>query len=103
MGEKGGAVYILAAGKNGTLYIGVTANLTRRIYEHRNGLIDGFTKDYEVKRLVYFAQFDRIEDAIRYEKRLKKWNRAWKLNLIEQHNPQWVDLAASWFELSCDG
>jgi putative endonuclease len=85
-------VYILASQLGGTLYIGVTNDLVRRIYEHRHGLADGFTKTYEVHRLVYFEQFDQIEFAILREKRLKKWKRAWKIRLIEEHNPDWVDL-----------
>lgn len=85
-------VYILASDIGGTLYIGVTNNLIRRIYEHRNDVIPGFTKKYGVHRLVYYEQFFDIENAIRREKRLKKWNRAWKIRLIEQTNPNWDDL-----------
>lgn len=77
---------------NGTLYIGVTNDLVRRIYEHRNSIIDGFTKKYNLKMLVYFEMFDRVEDAILKEKRLKKWNRQWKVEMIEKSNPDWVDL-----------
>jgi putative endonuclease len=90
--EKTYWVYILASALGGTLYIGVTNNLVRRIYEHRMGLADGFTKKYEVHRLVYFEQYHDVENAIRREKRLKKWNRAWKIRLIEEANPDWVDL-----------
>ena len=85
-------VYILASRIGGTLYIGVTNNLVRRIHEHREGNAEGFTKKYDVYRLVYFEQFDDIENAIRREKRLKSWNRAWKIRLIEETNPNWIDL-----------
>ncbi len=77
---------------NGTLYIGITNDLVRRSYEHKNNLIDGFTKKYNLKMLVYFEVFDRVEDAIFREKRLKKWNRQWKTELIEKSNPRWLDL-----------
>jgi putative endonuclease len=70
----------------------MTNNLVRRCYEHQNGLLDGFTKKYNLKRLVYFEVFNRIEDAILREKRLKKWNRQWKIELIEKDNPDWLDL-----------
>jgi putative endonuclease len=90
--EKTYWVYILASAQGGTLYIGVTNDLVRRIYEHRMGLAEGFTKKYEIHRLVYFEQYDDVENAIRREKRLKKWNRAWKNRLIEEVNPDWVDL-----------
>jgi putative endonuclease len=85
-------VYILASGKHGTLYIGVTNDLMRRVYEHRTDAVAGFTKKYGVHTLVYFEETESIESAIRREKRLKKWSRDWKLNLIERHNPEWVDL-----------
>jgi putative endonuclease len=85
-------VYILASQIGGTLYIGVTNNLVRRVYEHRMGLVEGFTKQYGVHRLVYFEQFDDIEQAILREKRLKSWKRAWKIQLIEENNPNWDDL-----------
>ena len=85
-------VYILASKIGGTLYVGVTNDLVRRIYEHRNGLADGFTKKYSVYRLIYFEQHSDIEAAITREKRLKKWNRAWKIRLIEETNPNWSDL-----------
>lgn len=89
----GGYVYILASGRCGTLYIGVTNDLERRMQEHREGLVPGFTKRYDVSCLVWFETYDRIEDAIGREKQLKKWNRDWKLNLIEAQNPDWSDLA----------
>ena len=85
-------VYILASGLGGTLYIGVTNNLVRRMYEHRMGLVVGFTKKYEIHRLVYFEPHTDIEAAIRREKGLKRWNRAGKIRLIEEHNPNWDDL-----------
>jgi putative endonuclease len=85
-------VYIVTNKPRGTLYIGMTNNLVRRVYEHRDGLIDGFTRKYNLKRLVYFEVFNRVEDAIHREKRLKKWNRQWKIELIEGVNPEWIDL-----------
>ena len=86
------AVYILASRRNGTLYVGVTSNLVRRVWEHRNGLGDGFTKRYEVYRLVYFELLDSMEAAIAREKHIKGWHRAWKLSVIEEANPEWRDL-----------
>jgi putative endonuclease len=86
-------VYILASQRNGTLYIGVTSNLLQRLHQHRAGLIEGFTKDYGVHRLVWFENGGSMEDAIRREKQIKKWNRQWKLELIEKGNPSWRDLA----------
>ncbi|WP_339860480.1 GIY-YIG nuclease family protein [Thalassospira alkalitolerans] len=85
-------VYILASSPNGTLYIGVTGNLRQRIHQHRAGDIKGFTQRYDVKHLVYIETHDRMEDAITREKRLKTWQRDWKIRLIEEHNPQWLDL-----------
>ena len=85
-------VYILANKRNGTLYIGVTNDLIRRVYEHKNDLIDGFTKKYVVHRLVYYEQYDDVANAIQREKRLKKWNRQWKIKLIEKENPEWEDI-----------
>lgn len=85
-------VYILSSKKYGTLYIGVTNNLIRRIYEHRNDLIEGFTSKYSVHGLVYYEQTTNITEAINREKQLKKWNRKWKINLIEETNPDWHDL-----------
>ena len=85
-------VYILASKKNGTLYIGVTSDLIKRIYEHKNGLVDGFTKTYKVHLLVYYEQFLDIYSAISREKQLKHWQRKWKLQLIEQNNTNWRDL-----------
>jgi putative endonuclease len=85
-------VYILASCRNGTLYIGVTSNLPRRIYEYKNKLVDGFTKKYSVTQLVYLEEFSDVNEAIHREKCLKKWNRKWKLSLIEKQNPNWRDL-----------
>lgn len=89
---KPGFVYILASRKNGTLYIGVTSDLIKRCYEHKTEKLDGFTRKYKIKRLVYFEKFDSISEAIKREKRLKKWNRQWKIELIEKMNPHWKDL-----------
>ncbi len=86
-------VYILASKRNGTLYIGVTSNLTKRIEEHKNKLADGFTSKYGVDKLVYFEQTSDVDSAIAREKQLKKWNRKWKLELIEKQNPSWEDLS----------
>jgi putative endonuclease len=85
-------VYMLASKRNGTLYVGVTSNLSRRIAEHRRGLIDGFTKQYGVKRLVWAERHETIAAAIQREKSIKKYPRRWKINLIEEINPQWRDL-----------
>ena len=92
MRQKHFYVYILASSVGGTLYIGVTNDLIRRVAEHRLKLVEGFTEKYDVIRLVYFEQFDDDENAITREKRLKKWNRAWKIRLIEENNPNWDDL-----------
>ena len=87
-------VYILASRRNGTLYIGVTNNLARRMWEHKEGVVPGFTKKYDVKTLVYYETFNDVAAAIHWETRLKKYKREWKLNLIEQRNPNWLDLTA---------
>ena len=89
-------VYILASKRNGTLYIGVTNNLERRIYEHKNDLVRGFTKKYEVHNLVYYEGTNDIYTALQREKQLKKWNRTWKVALIERVNPDWNDIAGNW-------
>lgn len=86
-------VYIMASGPHGTLYVGVTNDIGRRAYEHREGLVEGFTKKYRIKRLVYFEEFATAADAIHREKRIKKSFRAWKINLILAANPEWEDLA----------
>ncbi len=88
-------VYILASSRNGTLYIGMTNNLSRRMWEHTEELVPGFTKKYGVKTLVYYEIFNDVNAAIHWEARLKKYKREWKLNLIEQRNPDWLDLTAS--------
>ncbi len=90
-------VYILSSQRNGTLYIGVTNDLERRVYEHKVGFGSKFTSKYGVHNLVYFETFQNINDAILREKRLKKWNRAWKLKLIEEDNKDWQDLAKDWY------
>jgi putative endonuclease len=85
-------VYIMASERNGTLYIGMTNDLVRRVWEHRRELVDGFTKRYKIHTLVYFEQTEDVGAAIAREKQLKKWNRKWKLRLIEEVNPAWIDL-----------
>jgi putative endonuclease len=85
-------VYILASKRNGTLYVGVTANLARRMFEHRTDVVDGFTERYGVHRLVHVEFLETMPDAIAREKQLKWWRRAWKLDLIEKNNPTWRDL-----------
>ena len=85
-------IYIMASKKNGTIYIGVTSDLPKRVYEHKNDLAEGFTKKYQLHNLVYFEKTQDIESAIKREKQLKKWNRKWKLDLIEENNPKWNDL-----------
>jgi putative endonuclease len=90
--NKQPAVYIPASKRNGTLYIGVTSNLVKRIWEHKNNLVEGFTKRYGVHQLVWYELHDTMESAIEREKRLKEWKRAWKLELIEKTNPEWHDL-----------
>ena len=89
------AVYILASQRNGTLYIGVTSDLVQRIWQHKNDVVEGFTKEYGVHLLVWYELHEDMESAIIREKRLKKWNRAWKLRLIEEKNPNWQDLYES--------
>jgi putative endonuclease len=90
--ERQPAVYVLASKQNGTLYIGVTSDLAKRAWEHKNDLVEGFTKKYGVHRLVYYEMHEDMLSAITREKQLKKWNRAWKLELIEEKNPEWKDL-----------
>jgi putative endonuclease len=85
-------VYILASRRNGTLYVGVTNNLIRRVFEHKRGIASSFTRKYHVHRLVHFEQTGDVEAALIREKQLKKWNRKWKLQLIERENPDWRDL-----------
>jgi len=88
-------VYILTNKPNGTLYVGFSSDLARRAYEHREGIIPGFTKKYGLKTLVYFETFDDVNTALQREKSLKRWKRAWKISLIEEHNPLWADLYPS--------
>jgi len=90
--ERQPAVYIMASKPNGTLYIGVTSDLPKRAWEHKNDIVDGFTRKYRVHRLVYYELHDDMLSAITREKQLKKWNREWKLELIETQNPDWKDL-----------
>jgi putative endonuclease len=92
MGDKRPCVYVLASRRNGTLYVGVTSDLARRVSQHRSGVVEGFARDYGVRTLVYAEFHETMEDAILREKRIKKWRRVWKLELIEQYNPQWRDL-----------
>jgi putative endonuclease len=93
--EKQPAVYILASKRNGTLYIGVTSDLTKRVWEHKSGMVEGFTKRYSIHRLVWYELHENMESAITKEKRIKEWKRAWKLELIESVNPDWQDLYQS--------
>jgi putative endonuclease len=88
-------VYILASKRNSTLYIGITSNLLKRVYEHKNNLIEGFTKKYNVHDLVYYETYNYVHDAITREKNIKKWRRQWKIELIEKSNPKWEDLYCS--------
>jgi putative endonuclease len=90
--KKAFCVYMLASGRNGTLYIGVTSDLVKRIWQHKEGVVEGFTKDYNVKQLVWYEQHENAESAIQREKQLKKWNREWKIRLLESGNPYWNDL-----------
>ena len=85
-------VYILASTRNGTLYIGVTSNLVRRVHEHKNNLVEGFTSKYKVHDLVYYEIHETMDSAITREKQIKKWKRDWKIQLIEKTNPEWNDL-----------
>jgi putative endonuclease len=90
-------VYVPASNKSGTLYIGITNDLKRRVGEHKEGLIEGFTKKYNIRKLVYFEIYNDINEAMLREKRLKKWNRSWKIRLIEEMNPKWNDLYTDFF------
>ena len=90
--EKIYYVYITASKRNGTLYIGVTSNLKKRIYEHKESMVDGFTKKYNVNKLVYFEMTNEINSAIQREKQMKRWKREWKIKLIEKENPCWINL-----------
>jgi putative endonuclease len=97
MKEKGGCVYIVASARNCTLYIGVTSDLPGRVWQHREGTVDGFTRKQGCKMLVWFEQFGDIELAIQREKQMKEWKRLWKLRVIEEMNPDWNDLYDSLF------
>ena len=90
--KKSYYVYILASRRNGTLYIGITSDLARRIWQHKKKLVKGFTEKYDVDKLVYFEEYNDVGIAIQREKRLKEWKRKWKLTLIEKDNPDWKDL-----------
>ena len=90
--NKQPAVYILANKRNGTLYVGVTSDLVKRIWEHKNNLVEGFTKRYNIHQLVWYEMHESMESAMIREKRLKDWKRAWKMKLIESKNPEWLDL-----------
>lgn len=92
MNKKNLYVYILAKERNSTFYVGITSNLMKRVWEHKNETADGFTKKYGVKNLVYYEIFNDPENAIKREKQLKKWNRPWKMRVIEEMNPKWEDL-----------
>jgi putative endonuclease len=96
-GQREYYVYILTNKSNQVLYIGVTNNLQRRIYEHKKGLIEGFSKRYNLKKLVYYEVAPSIREAIAREKQLKNWHRQWKINLITRSNPQWKDLSIDFF------
>lgn len=85
-------VYIMASARNGTLYIGISSDLTARVWQHKDNVVDGFTKKHEVHQLVWYEPHETMESAINKEKVLKKWNRIWKLRLIEHFNPDWLDL-----------
>jgi putative endonuclease len=93
--SKGGYVYILSNRPNGTLYVGVTSDLIRRVFEHREGVIEGFSKTYGLKQLIYYEQYDDIGVAIQRERTMKHWPRAWKVRLINGFNREWVDLYPS--------
>jgi putative endonuclease len=93
--KKTGYTYIITNKKNGTLYIGVTSNLVKRIYEHKQKVVSGFSKQYNLDKLVYYEIHDTIELAIQREKQLKNWHRQWKIELIEKNNPNWNDLYES--------
>jgi putative endonuclease len=93
--EKVFCVYIMSNCKRGVLYVGVTSNIINRAIEHREGTVDGFTQRYQLKHLVWYGVFDDVLDAIEFEKKLKRWRRAWKFRLIEEMNPEWDDLLPS--------
>lgn len=92
---KKGFVYIMSNKQDGVLYIGVTSDIVKRVYEHKNSFVDGFTKQYNLKNLVYYEVYDDIEEAIKREKQLKNWHREWKMELVNKQNPNWKDLYES--------
>jgi putative endonuclease len=94
---KSGCVYIMANKRNGTIYLGVTSNLQQRIWQHREGVVEGFTKENACKILVWYEAYDDLQEARRRESQMKKWNRLWKLRVIEEMNPDWNDLFESLF------
>ena len=89
-------LYIITNKKNGTLYIGVTNDLERRMFEHKNKLVEGFSSKYDLNKLMYFETYQYVNDAIKREKNMKKWKRQWKINLIEKENSNWDDLSKDW-------
>ncbi len=95
MNDKQYYVYIICNKRNGTLYTGITSDLIKRVWQHKKGLVEGFSKRYGLKTLIYFEAYQDVEEAILREKRIKKWNRKWKINLIEKANPNWNDLYQS--------
>jgi len=95
--EKNFYVYMLASQKNGTIYKGMTSDLIKRIYEHKEELTEGFTSKYDVKKLVWYKECGTAEEAVKWEKRLRRYKREWKINLIEERNPEWIDL---WAEIN---
>lgn len=94
--ERSYYVYILASQRNGTLYVGMSSDLSQRVHQHREGLTPGFTSKYGVKNLVWYEDFPTADEAITAEKRIKRWRRKWKLELIEKMNPAWADLYETW-------
>ncbi len=92
---KKGFVYMMSNKQDGVLYIGVTSDIVKRVYEHKNDFVDGFTKQYNLKNLVYYEAYDEIEEAIKREKQLKNWHRDWKIELVNKQNPHWEDLYES--------
>ena len=94
------ATYIMASGRNGWVYVGMTSNLHARVWKHKNGRYDGYTAEHGCDQLVWYEQHALVTEAIRREKRLKKWLRDWKLKLIEETNPDWIDLAADWYPVN---
>jgi putative endonuclease len=92
-------LYILASKRNGTLYIGMTSNLTNRVLQHKLGYFSGFTKKYKIHKLVFYEETNDVYAALLREKQIKKWKRAWKIRIIEENNPNWDDLSKDWFSM----